>query len=136
MFNGVNLTTCTATYDTPVKLDKPKTANSSSPDPLPSSVNPSSVSPPSGPLQIEKPSFDSILCPPKSTIRKSTFNPSSQAAQNYNIVEDLAQDPCAMSTLEVLQHCPSQRRTLLAVIGTFDHESSNNLTFNLDDHQP
>jgi hypothetical protein len=41
-----------------------------------------------------------------------------------------------MSALEVLQHCPSQRRTLLAAIGAFDPESSNNLTFNLDDHQP
>jgi hypothetical protein len=48
----------------------------------------------------------------------------------------LAQAPCAMSSLEVLQHCPSQRRTLLAAIGAFDPESSNNLTFNLDDHQP
>jgi hypothetical protein len=68
MFNGVNITTRSATYDTPVKPDKPKTANGSSPDPLPSVVNPPSVSPPSGPLQIEKPSFDSILRPPKSTI--------------------------------------------------------------------
>ena len=136
MFNRVNLTTRTATYDTPVKLDKPKTANGSSLDPLPSSTNPPYVSPPSGPLQIEKPSFDSILRPPKSTIWKSTLNPSSQAAQNYNIVEDLAQAPCAMSALEVLQHCPNQRRTLLAAIGAFDLESSNNLMFNLDDHQP
>jgi hypothetical protein len=41
-----------------------------------------------------------------------------------------------MSALEVLQHCPSQRTTLLASIGAFDPESSNYLTFNLDDHQP
>jgi hypothetical protein len=136
MFNGINLTTRTVTYDTLVKPDKPKTTNGSIPDPLPSSVSPSSASPPSGPLQIEKPSFDSILHPPKSTIHKSTFNPNSWAAQNYDIVEDLAQAPCAMSALEVLQHCPSQRRTLLAAIGAFDPESSNNLTFNLDDHQP
>jgi hypothetical protein len=37
-----------------------------------------------------------------------------------------------MSTLEVLQHCPSQRRMLLAAIGAFDPESSNSITFNLD----
>jgi hypothetical protein len=37
-----------------------------------------------------------------------------------------------MSTLEVLQHCPSQRRMLLASIGAFDPESSNNIMFNLD----
>jgi hypothetical protein len=136
MFNWINLTTRTTTYDTPIKPDKPKTTNSSLPDPLPSSISPPSTSPPSGPLQIEKPLFDSILRPHKNTIRKSTFNPSLRAAQNYNIVEDLAQAPCAMSTLEVLQDCPSQRRTLLAAIGAFDPESSNSLTFNLDDHQP
>jgi hypothetical protein len=50
MFNGVNLTTHTATYDTPVKPDKPKTTNGSVLDPLPSSVSPPSASPPSGPL--------------------------------------------------------------------------------------
>jgi hypothetical protein len=136
MFNRINLTTHNTTYDTPIKPDKPKPANGSLLDPLSSSISPSSVSPPSVPLQIEKPSFDSILCPPKSTIRNSTFNPSSRAAQNYNIVEDLAQALCAMSSLEVLQHCPRQRRTLLATIGAFDPESSNNLMFNLDDHQP
>jgi hypothetical protein len=65
IFNGVNLTTHSVTYDMPVKPDKSKTANGSSPDPLPSTVNPPSVNPPSGPLQIEKPSFDSILRPPK-----------------------------------------------------------------------
>jgi hypothetical protein len=136
MFNRINLTTRTAIYDMPVKLDKSKTTNGSVPDPLPSFVSPPSASPPSEPLQIEKPSFESILCPPKSTIQKSTFNPNSRAAQNYNIVEDLAQAPCVMSALEVLQHCPSQRRMLLAAIDAFDLETSNNLTFNLDDHQP
>jgi hypothetical protein len=136
MFNVVNLTTRSATYNMPVKPYKSKTANGSLPDPFPSVVNTPSVSPPSGPLQIEKPPFDSILRPPKSTIQKSTFNPNSRAAQNYNIVEDLAQAPCAMSALEVLQHCPNQRRMILAAIGTFDPESSNYITFNLDDHQP
>jgi hypothetical protein len=127
MFNGIDLTTRTTTYDTPTKPDKEKVTNGTPPDP-----SPASVSPPSGSLQIEKPTFDSILRPPKSTIRKSTFNPSSRAAQNYNIVEDLAQAPCAMSSLEVLQHFPSQRRMLLAAIDAIDPESSNNITFNLD----
>jgi hypothetical protein len=45
MFNRVNLTTRSATYDTPVKPNKPKTTNGSLSDPLPSSVNPPSVSP-------------------------------------------------------------------------------------------
>jgi hypothetical protein len=136
MFNGINLTTHTTTYDMLIKLDKVKPTNGPLPDPLPSVVSPPFASPFSGPLQIEKPSFDSILHLPKSTIHKSSFNPSSRAAPNYNIVEDLAQALCAMSALEVLQHCPSQRRTLLAAIDTFNPESSNNLMFNLDDHQP
>jgi hypothetical protein len=39
-----------------------------------------------------------------------------------------------MSPLEVLQHLPSQRRTLLASIGTIDLELSNNIMFNLDNY--
>jgi len=60
---------------------------------------------------------------------------SSSATQNYNIVEDLAQAPCVMFSLEVLQHCPSQHRMLLDAIGAFDPESSNNITFNLDNYK-
>jgi hypothetical protein len=78
--------------------------------------------------------FNSILHPPKGNIRKATFNPSSHATQNYNIVEDLAQAPCAMSALDVLQHCPSQRRMLLAAIGAVDPESSNHIMFNLENY--
>jgi hypothetical protein len=46
----------------------------------------------------------------------------------------LAQAPCAMSALEVLQHYPSQRRTVLAAIDTVDPESSNHIMFNLDNY--
>jgi hypothetical protein len=72
---------------------------------------PSTTSPPvsNGSLQLKKPIYDNALCTPKGTIWKSTFNPNARAAQNENIVEDMAQAPCAMSTLEVLQHCPSQQ---------------------------
>jgi hypothetical protein len=119
MFNGINLTTRSKTYDTPGNPDKGKdthgTGNLS--DPSLSCISLPSVNPPSRPFQIEKPTFNSILRPPKSTIRKATFNPSSRATHNYNIVEDLAQAPCAMSTLEVLQHFPNQRRILLATLG-------------------
>ena len=55
--------------------------------------------------------------PPKGVVHKLTFNPRARAAQHYNIVEDLAQSPSAMSTLEVLQNCPSQRQALLSAIG-------------------
>jgi hypothetical protein len=92
MFNGINLTTRSKTYDTPGNLDKGKDVNGTGtlPDPSSSSISLPSVNPPSGPLQIEKPTFDSILRPPKRTICKATFNPSSRATQNYNIVEYLA----------------------------------------------
>jgi len=47
---------------------------------------------------------------PKGVVHKSTFNPRGQATQNYNIVEDLAQLPSAMLTLEVLHNFPPKRR--------------------------
>jgi hypothetical protein len=136
MFNGINLTTHSKTYDTLGNPDKGKVTNGTDTlsGPSLSSVIPPSVNPPSGALQIEKPTFESILHPPKSTIHKATFNPSSRVAQNYNIVEYLAQAPCVMSALEVLQHCPSQRRMLLDAIGIVDPESSNYIMFNLDNY--
>ena len=54
------------------------------------------------PLQIERLVSDSVLRPPKSLIKSATHNANARAAQNYNIVEDLAQAPCAMFVLEVL----------------------------------
>jgi hypothetical protein len=136
MFNGINLTTLSKTHDTLVKPDKGKVTNGTDtlPDPSLSFVIPPSVNPLFEPLQIEKAMFESILCPPKSTIYKYTFNPSSRAAQNYNIVEYLAQAPCAMSALEVLKYYPSQHRILLAAIGVVDPNSSNHIMFNLDNY--
>ena len=48
-----------------------------------------------------------ILHPPKSTLRKFVFNPNARAVKFYNVFEDLAQEPYAMSTLEVLQIFPT-----------------------------
>jgi hypothetical protein len=136
MFNGINLTTHSNKYDTPGNPDKGKATDGTGtlPDPSSSSVSPPSVNPPSRPLQIEKPMLDSILRPPKRTIHKYTFNPSSCVTQNYTIVEYLVQAPCEMSVLEVLQHYPSQRRMLLATIGAIDPNSSNHIMFNLDNY--
>ena len=44
--------------------------------------------------------------PPKRSSQKEAHNPNSQVAQNYSIVEDLAQVSCAMFALEVLQSFP------------------------------
>jgi len=129
IFNGIDLTTHTTTYDTPTKPDKEKVTNGIVSDLDPPSTT---ITRQSMPLQIEKPTFDSILRPPKRNIQKSTFDPSSFAAKKYNIVEDLDQALCAMSTLEVIQHYPRQRRTLLAAIRVIELDLSNNITFNLD----
>lgn len=40
--------------------------------------------------------------PPKGVLRKMTHNPFIVVAQHYSIVEDLSQDPYAMSALVVL----------------------------------
>jgi hypothetical protein len=91
MFKGINLTTLSKTYDRPGNPNKGKVTSGTDtlPDPSPSFVSPPLVNPPSGPLQIEKPTFDSILCPPKSAICKCTFNPSSPATQYYNKIPDI-----------------------------------------------
>jgi hypothetical protein len=64
-------------------------------------------SPPSlkTPLKIEK--LEPMPRISKGLLKHSTHNPNVRATQNYSIVEDLGQTPCTMSTLEVLQTCPS-----------------------------
>jgi ribosomal protein L44E len=81
------------------------------------------------PLQIERPVLDLVLRPPKDSIKKAMHNPNARAAQNYSVVEDLAQAPCAMSILEVLQSCPVQRSTLLSTLGVQDPSNSNAISF-------
>ena len=76
-----------------------------------------------------------ILHLPKSTLRKAIFNPNAQTAQFYNVVEDLAQAPCAMSTLEVLQSCPTQRKNLLTALGALDLDNTNLIHFNVENYK-
>jgi hypothetical protein len=64
------------------------------------------------------------------------FNPHARVAQNYSIVKDLAQTPSAMSTLEVLQIFPIQRKALLKAIGGIDPTDTNLIIFDLEDHIP
>jgi hypothetical protein len=69
------------------------------------------------PLQIEKAVGETMTLIPKSVFKKASHNPNVRAAQNYSVVEDLAQTPCAMSALEVLQSWPSRRKALLSTLG-------------------
>jgi hypothetical protein len=107
-------------------------------DTPPALVQPSPPNPPTNsPLNLKRPSLDTVLRPPpKGVVKKSAFNPHAHAAQNYSIVEDLAQTPSTMSGLEVLQSCPAQRRALLKAIGGIDPTDTNLIVFDLEDHIP
>ena len=56
----------------------------------------------------------------KCVFKKESNNPNARYSPNYLVVEYLAQTPCVMSTLEVLQSCPSQRNALLDSIGSLE----------------
>jgi hypothetical protein len=101
-----------------------------------SQVVPGLESPPplETPLQIENPEpLPHIL---KGVLKCSTHNPNARASQNYSIVEDLGQTPCAMSALEVLQTCPSQRNALLSALGALDPCGSKVIKFDITDVKP
>lgn len=98
---------------------------------VPSSAPSSSL----GLLHIEQPSTELVIRPPpKGVLWKSSYNPNASVAQHYSIVEDSAQAPSAMSALEVLQSCPSQRKSLLSAIGGIDLDDSYLITFDLENH--
>ena len=69
---------------------------------------------------------------PKGFFKKILHNPNARDVANYSVVEYLAQNPCAISALEVLQICPTQRDALLAALGSMD-SSSLMAKFNLSD---
>jgi hypothetical protein len=107
-------------------------------DTPPDLVSTSPPNPPTtSPLHLERPNLDTVIRPPpKGVVKKSAFNPHARAAQNYSIVEDLAQAPSAMSALEVLQSCPAQQRALLKAIGGIDPMDENLIVFDLNEHIP
>ena len=83
------------------------------------------------PLHIKRPAVEPIPRMPKRSTKRTAINFNAKAAQNYSIVEDLAQSPCAMSTLEVLQSCPTPRSVFLIPIGAVDPKSSLMITFDM-----
>ena len=91
-------------------------------------ANSPSIPQSNGPLTFEKTTFEAPSHPSKGTLRR-THNLNARAAQHYSIVEDLAQAPCAMSTLEVLQSYPSQRKALLQAIGAVHYVDASLLSF-------
>jgi hypothetical protein len=70
------------------------------------------------PLQVDKALGEIMTHIPKGDFKKASHNPNVRATQNYYVVEDLSQTPCAMFSLEVLQSFPSQRKALLVSLGS------------------
>jgi hypothetical protein len=91
---------------------------------------------PSLPLQIEKMLGEIITCIPKGAFKKSSHNPNARATQNYSMVEYLSQTPCAMSTLEVLQSYPSQRKSLLIDLGSTETCNPGTIMLDTTDLKP
>jgi hypothetical protein len=91
---------------------------------------------PSLPLQIEKTLGETMTHIPKSAFKRASHNPNARAAQNYSVVEDLSQTPCAMSTLEVLQSFPAQRKALLTALGSTETCNPGTIMLDTTDLKP
>jgi len=123
MADTIDLATRAKSYEKQPKGEQ--SAHVDSPSPLQSN----------GPLTFKKPTFEAPSHPSKGTLW-CTHNLNAWAAQHYSIVEDLAQAPCAMSALEVLQSCPSQRKALLPAIGDVDSTDVSLLSFDPEHSEP
>jgi hypothetical protein len=91
---------------------------------------------PSLPLQIERTLGETMTRIPKVAFKKSSHNPNARATQNYSMVEDLSQTPCGMSSLEVLQSCPAQRKALLTALGSTETCNSGTIMLDTTDLKP
>ena len=129
MMSQVMVATRSQDYGSKIPVIRKETASSSEPPATTLSV--------SEPLKIKKTNPDFVIKPPaKGVLRKSSFNPHARDAQNYNIIEDLAISPLAISALEVLQSCPTQRKLILSTIKFFYHQDSNIMVFDLKNFVP
>jgi hypothetical protein len=108
----------------------PPTAEST---PTSTEENPTPIGPP---LVIPLPSVESPLRIPRIPLHRNVHNPQARVAHNYSLVDDLAQSPAAMSVLEVLQTCPTQRKSLLSAMGAVDPADTRLITFDLDNCEP
>ena len=81
-------------------------------------------------LPLQLPPF---LCLP---ICRITNNATTRAAVSYSVVDDLAQTPTTMSSLEVLKMCPMQQKSLLAALGVVDPSDSKLITFDIENGEP
>jgi hypothetical protein len=101
--------------------------------PISPETNPTPMAPP---LVIPRPPTEPPLRIPCIPLRRNVHNPQARAAQNYSLVDDLAQSPAAMSVLEVLQTCPTQWKSLLFALRAVDRADTRLITFDLDSCKP
>ena len=87
----LNLQTRAPQYPKPPAPSVPDSPSSGSTEPLSTS---------NGPLHIPQPKVEVHTKIPKGPLRRNAA--SGRAAQSYSIVDDLAQSPAAISTLELL----------------------------------
>ena len=88
------------------------------------------------PLHIEKSLNDTILRITKGVLKKSMYNSNAHTTQNYSIVEDMSQDPCVMSTLNVLKSFPSQWNKFLSDLGSLDPSDTQVIAFYCENWKP
>ena len=88
------------------------------------------------PLQIKNMLGETMTRIPKGAFKKDSDNPNARATQNYFMVEDLSQTPCVISTLEVLQSFPSQRKPLLATLGYVETCNPGTIILDMTDLKP
>ena len=123
----VNLQTWSCQYEKPSTSSATNTKTKEYTEPLTT---------PNGPLQIPQPKFESIPKIPKGPLCCNAA--SNRATHTYSIVDDLAQSPIAMSMLEVLQSCLSQKKSLLTALGIVDAFDDHLIVFLVDtsEHPP
>jgi hypothetical protein len=88
------------------------------------------------PLQIEKTLGETMTRIRNVEFKKSSHNPNARAAHNHFAVEDLSETPCAMSALEVLQSCPSQRKDQFAALGSTENCNPGTMMLDTTDLKP
>ena len=87
---------------------------------------------PNGSLTIEKPTIDIVPHHPKGDLCGTMHNPNARAAHSENVVEEIYQAPCAMSSMEALQYCLAQRNELLSSTRVVDPSDVILITLDLD----
>ena len=123
----LNLQSRAPQYPKPPAPSVPESPSSGSTEPLLTS---------NGPLHIPQPKFEVHTKIPKGPLRRNAA--SGRAAHLYSIVDDLAESPAAISTLELLQSCPSQKKALLSAMGAVDPADDQMIVFDAhqSDHPP